>query len=125
MIAVSTYGFAGTNAVAFVGLICAEAFWNQMPDYSWRFGSRLLDGAIRGFGAFLFYSPIIQVKIILGVALISIVFAVLERVARQPAASHANSRQFTIETALAGVYFCAVIAWFVQAVMSVYAARQF
>jgi hypothetical protein len=124
VIAVAACSFAVTNAVAFFGLISAEAVWNRMPAYSWRFQSQLLDGAIRGLGAFLFHFPSIQGRIVLGVALVSIVFAVLKLVLKQQPSSHTTSRQFTIEMALVGIYFCAVIAWFVQAIVSVYSNRQ-
>lgn len=123
VLAVSAYAFAITNAVALIGLISAEAVWNRMPDYSWRYQSRLIDGAIRGFGAFLFYWPLIQVKVILGVGLISILFAMLNLVLKQHPAAHITTRQFTIEMALTAMYFCGVIAWFVRAIVSVYSSR--
>jgi hypothetical protein len=123
VVVVSAYAYAIANAVAFIGLISAEAVWNRMPDYSWRYQSRLLDGAIRGLGASLFYAPVMQVKIICGVGLISILFAILKLVLKQHPPTHPTTRQFTIEMALTGMYFCGVIAWFVRAIISVYNGR--
>jgi hypothetical protein len=123
-LAVAASGFTATNLLAFMGSICAEAIWNPRPAHAWRYDSQYLDGAMRGLGAFVFYAPILQSRFIIGVASVTVVFAVLKLVVKQRSTSRANPRQFTVETLLAALYFCAVIAWFVQAVISVYAARQ-
>jgi hypothetical protein len=99
VLAVAGIGFAATNALALVGLIWAEALWNPRPDYAWRFDSRYLDGAFRGFGAFLFYTPALQSRIIVGVGLVSTMFAGIQVVVKCPPASQATKRQYSIETA--------------------------
>lgn len=123
-ITVALFSFVVTNAISCIGLIVAEAISNNRPAYSWRFGSRWIDGGFRGLGGFIFLSPILEAKTILGILPVLIFQTVVWFVYHKSVnASPMRSFQTSIQSLGIFTYFVAVIAWYVKCLIEIYGNR--